>query len=76
MTLCERLVTTKLSYVQKSVASTGSQKIYLVTERTKIQLSLKVSVETVAIEMNAPNGELQENALVCGEDSPLISVGS
>ena len=67
---------TKLRYVQKSVAITGSQKTYLVMEEMGIQLSLKVSVETAVIEMNAPNGESIENAMVCGEDSLLTSVGS
>ncbi len=58
------------------MANTGSQKIYLVSEKTKISISLKVSVETAVIELNAPNGELLENAMVCGEDSLPISVNT
>jgi len=62
--------------VRKSVASTGIQKIYLVSEKTKTSISLRVSVETVVTELNAPNGELLENAMVCGEDSLPISVNT
>ena len=58
------------------MANTGSQKIYLVTENTKVSISLNVFVETVVTELNAPNGESTKSAMECGEDSLLVSVDS
>ena len=67
MNLCESLVNTKLRYVLKSEATTGIQKIYLVSENTKVSISLDVSVEVVVTEVNALNGESIKNALESGE---------
>jgi hypothetical protein len=71
---CVTHESTKVLSVRKSVANTGTQKIYLVTENTKVSISLKLSVETVVTELNALNGESTKNAMVCGEDLQPISV--
>jgi len=52
--------------VQKSVGNTGSQKIYLVSEKITMSVSLNVSVETVVTELNALNGESKKKDLEYG----------
>jgi len=52
--------------VQKSVENTGSQKIYLVSEKITMSVSLNVSVETVVTELNALNGESKRKDLEYG----------
>ncbi len=52
--------------MQKSVGNTGSQKIYLVSEKTTMSVSLNVSVETVVTELNALNGESKKKDLEYG----------
>ena len=76
MTQCEDPVNTRILSAINQAVTSGFQKIYLVSEKTKISISLKVSVETAVIELNALNGELLESAMVCGEDSLLISAST
>lgn len=64
---------TKVLSVRKSVVNSGIQKIYLVTEKSKVSLSLRVSVETVVTELNALNGESTKNDMAYGEDSPHMN---
>lgn len=52
--------------MQKSVGNTGSQKIYLVSEKITMSVSLNVSVETVVTELNALNGESKKKDLEYG----------
>ena len=70
---CATHESTKVLSVRKSVVNSGTQKIYLVTEKSKVSLSLRVSVETVVTELNALNGESTTNDMAYGVDLPHMN---
>jgi hypothetical protein len=62
---CESRVTTRLRYVQKSMAISGSQITVEVLQVYKLQ---RKSVVNVFIDLNAPNGVFTMNDTESGED--------
>ena len=58
MIRCVSHVNTRLRYVQKSVETTGSQRMVVTTQTTFWQYEYVVSVDT---DLNAPNGVFIKN---------------
>ena len=66
MIRCVSHVNTRLRYVQKSVVTTGSQRMVVTTQTTLWQYAYVVSVDT---DLNAPNGVFITNDTESGADS-------
>ena len=70
---CESHVITRLRYVLKSEGITGFPRLVVITQSYSKR---SVSVSSVSIDLNAPNGVFTKNVTASGEDSlPMTENG-